>query len=712
MHEEVAAAVNYLVELAAQVSPSTFSWTAQAKQTFQLSLKASLEARYSDSWHPIEPERGSAARALLWNPSVPEDGLDEAISSAFQAVLQICKDGAKGLTPERLLSRPLTLWIDPGCVTVRREDRSNSSQPGSTQVIWGAAPAPAPSPRSTLPARALPPTLVLSSETDRRPSNELPAPFFPQSMQRLSIVDTWASSRSRSNSSDSSSGNLHEANLLRSFSDNSSSSGTASSQGHSSLYNDSLRSFMHRGASSATASSYFSSNCSSSEDEDAASSLCGDSEISADDEQELIQCANTLGLLNFLGDDSMEQPGDETVMGNETQTPHMSPFKLAAAEVLRPRAPAPPAPSILPASEPLEEKKRDSVQLYDKGNVTVMSGGVKLGTAKSIKKQPSTSSLSTSSHSSAAASSMSRGASAPSQSPRYPSLPLPYGMQQQDSRTTSAFYRATAAAFSSTDSLSSSGAESSQPGENDWQSAQEQLEQQARKARTRGRRSRGRGAGRALRRQQAAAVRALAAAEFELQFRQHSDPAVAAAAMIYGVHSRSGSMASSIGSQSAYSASNINHPPSSSVSSFELQLEDLARQHLQMQQHRVSQHPSIYPAGNGNSGGAYPPHALASNNYAYQQQHPYQHDMSLPSQSHQYQPRPSISSTSRCLQQVQMHHPQREVSGPPYAPFAMGHQPHFFGEQLKQHQQQEFQPGHSKSGSMSQTPRPNAVQTF
>ncbi|KDN53597.1 hypothetical protein K437DRAFT_3171 [Tilletiaria anomala UBC 951] len=574
MLEEIAAATAYIAALAQDTS-SSFAWTQAASDAFRSTLATSLTRRYLNIWHPEEPDRGSAARALFWHADGSSDGSDEAIQQACRAAVTAAQSPISAL--QQLLPTAFIIWVDPGCVSMRKDCKSAvpfAASNGEFKVIWGNLPSKA--------IRSTPAPVKLCSSDDRNLT-------MLRSHERPSSLCTASAARTRTNTSSSSNHSHSPADLMtpRSLSNGSSCV--------SSPFSEPL---------SAYTTSSLSSYSGSSDDEDAASSLCGFSDISADDD-ELVECANSLGLLNFMSDDSMDQAGDVTVTPANPQQLAISSV-LATANGAFKATLAPPgyvAVMTRAASAPLPQgTKKETVQIYDKGNVSVVSGGVKLGMAKPITKQPSLSNISgqRNSHGGKASLSMQQGWTLPQSSPKYPALPLPYGMRPAMQDGTASFYKAAAAAFGSGESLAGEQAVGSFT---DWSTIQQQLEEQQgdKKARARGRRSRGRGAGRALRRQRAAALRALTEAEAEVQNPMNAAALmynITAGASSSGSGTSSGSLVSNA-SQGSLSGSNYGAcaAPAYMQPGFQAHLENLARQHLQRQaQNHPGPHQTLHLA--------------------------------------------------------------------------------------------------------------------
>ena len=517
MLSEVTAAVEHIFSLAHRTG-SSLNWNEDVSRTFKGTLHTALCRRYTANWHAEEPERGSAIRALQWYPGGAGDDRDECIKVACQAAAQAA--GQAGIVTEAtVLPVSFTIWIDPNCVSIRQE--ASGSMPFAR-------------PTGTF-------AIIWGSR---------PQATGVKAIRRPSEIDTSLAHSERA-------------------------SFTARSAASSNFFAPSLVPDLSSTGSLTSGSS------SGNSDDDACSSLDAFSDISAEDEKDLVDCANSMGLLNFMsGDESMDF-GDTTIVPLQTTPAKPSvatradPTPCGTSAVAMDRSASAPAPAAKP----------HAVQIYDKGNVSVMSGGVKLGMAKPMKKQPSTSALRA-------------RVDAPSNLPA-PQLPLPFSMQRVLSAPNHAvqvtsssvpsddFFKATAAAFSSKDGLvglpstrvvSASG----------WQDAQQQLLNQSddgsdssKDSRSRGKRARGRGGGRALRRQQAAAIKALTEGENEIGMPLNP----AAFPYVHGRQNSSSSFVSANSSQTSLSPSSSGH--GAVQQPYPTHLESLARQHLVQQQQRM-----------------------------------------------------------------------------------------------------------------------------
>lgn len=131
MEQEVEAACTFL---------SSFLPPTTTPTTFTLSLANALQLKYAAHWHPQDPERGSAYRALVRSPtSLDATILAAALQSGF-TTLEIERALASG-DGKIWLGDRWTLWVDPGCVSLRVE-RGDGSVARDSQFIeiWGKLP--------------------------------------------------------------------------------------------------------------------------------------------------------------------------------------------------------------------------------------------------------------------------------------------------------------------------------------------------------------------------------------------------------------------------------------------------------------------------------------------------------------------------------------------------------------------------------------------
>ncbi|GAA5846574.1 hypothetical protein JCM9279_006748 [Rhodotorula babjevae] len=96
------------------------SYLRQGSGTFSAKLAAVLAARYDGHWHSSDPERGSAYRALIRTPASLDASLVVAAADAGISVDELERALAAGDHKVTLGSR-WTLWVDPGCVSLRVE---------------------------------------------------------------------------------------------------------------------------------------------------------------------------------------------------------------------------------------------------------------------------------------------------------------------------------------------------------------------------------------------------------------------------------------------------------------------------------------------------------------------------------------------------------------------------------------------------------------
>lgn len=127
MEPEIASAASHVASLLTNKPPST-----PTLQRFKTSLAESLQARYSSKWSPTDPERGSATRALHWQPGPGGEGCSSPL-------VKLCDQ-----FPEADFGdREWTVWVDPGCVAIREgpgPGRASSTMTASTSA--GAFPSP------------------------------------------------------------------------------------------------------------------------------------------------------------------------------------------------------------------------------------------------------------------------------------------------------------------------------------------------------------------------------------------------------------------------------------------------------------------------------------------------------------------------------------------------------------------------------------------
>lgn len=134
---ELAAASTFL----ASFLPPTTSNTILT--TFTKNLESLLSQRYSHHWHPSDPERGSAYRALIRGGGSLDSSIVVAANRAGFNSSEIDKflGGSEGRV---WLGQRWTLWVDPGCVSLRIERTGGSAaagREGQFIEIYGSLPA-------------------------------------------------------------------------------------------------------------------------------------------------------------------------------------------------------------------------------------------------------------------------------------------------------------------------------------------------------------------------------------------------------------------------------------------------------------------------------------------------------------------------------------------------------------------------------------------
>ncbi|PWN24459.1 hypothetical protein BDZ90DRAFT_124781 [Jaminaea rosea] len=140
MHNEVAAAASYLSSLLLIPNHATPPPTASL-DAFKATVCDALCSAYSNKWHAQDPEKGSGARALHWQPGPGGEGCSLLVTAA-------CK--RHGLTVAA--GQQWTLWVDPSCVALRlgpgpgRNGAANliggASASEGFKVIYGSLPLP------------------------------------------------------------------------------------------------------------------------------------------------------------------------------------------------------------------------------------------------------------------------------------------------------------------------------------------------------------------------------------------------------------------------------------------------------------------------------------------------------------------------------------------------------------------------------------------
>ncbi|GAA5820195.1 hypothetical protein JCM3770_004817, partial [Rhodotorula araucariae] len=108
--------------------------------TFSAKLAAVLATRYNGHWHSADPERGSAYRALIRTPASLDSSLVAAATDAGISPDEL--DRALAATDRKFtLGDRWTLWVDPGCVSLRVErGDGGAGRDGQLVEIYGKVP--------------------------------------------------------------------------------------------------------------------------------------------------------------------------------------------------------------------------------------------------------------------------------------------------------------------------------------------------------------------------------------------------------------------------------------------------------------------------------------------------------------------------------------------------------------------------------------------
>ncbi|BGP53252.1 hypothetical protein JCM8202_002577 [Rhodotorula sphaerocarpa] len=120
------------------------SYLAHSHSQFSTSLAQVLAERYDGHWHPEDPERGSAYRALVRSHA----DLDHSVLAAARRAGVPLAELERALTAQQGSKRVelgdrWTLWIDPGCVSLRveRGDATTTARDAGTFIeVWGKLP--------------------------------------------------------------------------------------------------------------------------------------------------------------------------------------------------------------------------------------------------------------------------------------------------------------------------------------------------------------------------------------------------------------------------------------------------------------------------------------------------------------------------------------------------------------------------------------------
>ncbi|GAA6064063.1 hypothetical protein JCM10212_007037 [Sporobolomyces blumeae] len=128
-------------------------------------LESNLATRYALHWHPDDPQRGSAYRALLRTSSVIDRDIAQAAHDAGISPDELAQ-ALLGKDCKVTLGERWTLWVDPGCVSLRI-DRGDGGAPRDGQFIeiYGKLPASLRSHAIPLSAADLSVNMVSTSAT-------------------------------------------------------------------------------------------------------------------------------------------------------------------------------------------------------------------------------------------------------------------------------------------------------------------------------------------------------------------------------------------------------------------------------------------------------------------------------------------------------------------------------------------------------------------
>ncbi|SCV72419.1 BQ2448_3956 [Microbotryum intermedium] len=131
MEEELSAVSEFL---------SDFFPPQEEPSSFASNLAATLAQRFDGHWHVHDSELGSGYRALVRTPTL----IDTSIIQAAEKSGLSWSDVERALTSGQgkiWLGQRWTLWVDPGCVSVRVERGDGSSTRDSQLIeIWGKLP--------------------------------------------------------------------------------------------------------------------------------------------------------------------------------------------------------------------------------------------------------------------------------------------------------------------------------------------------------------------------------------------------------------------------------------------------------------------------------------------------------------------------------------------------------------------------------------------
>lgn len=104
-----------------------------ASASFPSRLERSLATRYASHWHPDDPQRGSAYRALLRTSFAIDQDVVDAANHAGLSEDEL-RESLVGKGHRLSLGARWTIWVDPGCVSLRI-DRGDGGAPRDGQFV-------------------------------------------------------------------------------------------------------------------------------------------------------------------------------------------------------------------------------------------------------------------------------------------------------------------------------------------------------------------------------------------------------------------------------------------------------------------------------------------------------------------------------------------------------------------------------------------------
>lgn len=214
-YHELAVAVTYITRLV-QSQRAAAGVTCQALDVFQERLYEGLGQRLKQSWYPPFPEKGSALRAVHWEPQLGAKGLDHALMYALDVFFSKAPTslGVRASYAMHLLPFSFTLWIDPGCVSVATQttvpnslgwpDLECTETVSNLTILWQTPFLPRVAARSESmtdwsalhdrrrrPSQPLPMDTELTSDTASEtcptPSSASPSSFYPSDSEWLTL---------------------------------------------------------------------------------------------------------------------------------------------------------------------------------------------------------------------------------------------------------------------------------------------------------------------------------------------------------------------------------------------------------------------------------------------------------------------------------------------------------------------------------------------